>query len=80
MQAVIINNWHIKHNQLIMQRYCAYFYSLRNGVYMAGNITVAIVIILIIGGIIFGCWVDRADTKIADRKNEATSDKQTAGK
>ncbi len=35
---------------------------------MAGNITVAIVIILIIGGIIFGCWVDRADTKIADRK------------
>ena len=33
---------------------------------MAGNITVAIVIILIIGGIIFGCWVDRADTKIAD--------------
>ena len=47
---------------------------------MAGNITVAIVIILIIGGIIFGCWVDRADTKIADRKNEAASDKQTAGK
>ena len=44
---------------------------------MAGNITVAIVIILIIGGIIFGCWVDRADTKIADRKNEAASDKQT---
>ena len=41
---------------------------------MAGNITVAIVII------IFGCWVDRADTKIADRKNEAASDKQTAGK
>ena len=34
----------MKHNQLIMQRYCAYFYSLRNGVYMAGNITVAIVI------------------------------------
>ena len=63
-----------------MQRYCAYFYSLRNGVYMAGNITVAIVIILIIGGIIFGGWVDRADTKIADRKNEAASDKQTAGK
>lgn len=47
---------------------------------MAGNITVAIVIILIIGEIIFGCWVDRADTKIADRKNEAASDKQTAGK
>lgn len=47
---------------------------------MAGNITVANVIILIIGGIIFGCWVDRADTKIADRKNEAASDKQTAGK
>lgn len=47
---------------------------------MAGNITVAIVIILIIGGIIFGCWVDRADTKIADRKNEAASDKQTADK
>ena len=47
---------------------------------MAGNITVAIVIILIIGRIIFGCWVDRADTKIADRKNEAASDKQTADK
>ena len=47
---------------------------------MAGNITVAIVIILIIGGIIFGGWGDRADTKIADRKNEAASDKQTAGK
>lgn len=37
---------------------------------MAGNITVAIVIILIIGGIIFGCWVDRADTKIADEKKK----------
>lgn len=47
---------------------------------MAGNITVAIVIILIIGGIIFGCCADRADTKIADRKNEAVSDKQTADK
>lgn len=47
---------------------------------MAGNITVAIVIILIIGGIIFGYWVDRADTKIADRKNEAASNKQTADK
>lgn len=35
---------------------------------MAGNITVAIVIILIIGGIIFGCWVDRADTKIPTGK------------
>lgn len=47
---------------------------------MAGNITVAIVIILIIGGIIFGCWIDRADTKIADKKQETASDKQTAGK
>ena len=47
---------------------------------MAGNITVAIVIILIVGGIIFGCWVDRADTKLADKKNDAASDKQTTDK
>ncbi len=47
---------------------------------MAGNITVAIVIIFIVGGIIFGCWIDRADTKTADEKKEAASDKQTAGK
>ncbi len=47
---------------------------------MAGNITVAIVILLIVGGIIFGCWIDRADIKMADKKNEAASDKQTADK
>lgn len=38
---------------------------------MAGNITVAIVIIFIVGGIIFGCWIDRADTKTADEKRSS---------
>ena len=47
---------------------------------MAGNITVAIIIILIVGGIIFGCWIDRSDTKIADSKNAVKTDKQSANK
>ena len=37
---------------------------------MAGNITVGIVILLIIGGIIFGCWIDRADIKNSDKNND----------
>lgn len=35
---------------------------------MVGNITVGIVVLLIVGGIIFGCRIDHQATKEADEK------------
>ena len=39
--------------------------------YMVGNITVGIVVLLIVGGIIFGCRIDHQATKEADEKNNS---------
>ena len=38
---------------------------------MVGNITVGIVVLLIVGGIIFGCRIDHQATKEADEKNNS---------
>lgn len=38
---------------------------------MVGNITEGIVVLLIVGGIIFGCRIDHQATKEADEKNNS---------